>query len=148
MFSRWFIPVWVCALSPVLSWSLCLGSRPLAAQQGFESGSPIPPAMRETWVGKIPWRRERLPTPVFWPGEFHRLYSPWSRKVLDTTEQLPLGLKFSQFCCPRRHCFGKDLQRPPYLLQVINPSFSYFWLGSVLWPPTGEPSFPVTVSQT
>ena len=23
-----------------------------------------------TWVGKIPRRRERLPTPVFWPGEF------------------------------------------------------------------------------
>ena len=23
------------------------------------------------WVGKIPWRRERLPTLVFWPGEFH-----------------------------------------------------------------------------
>ena len=22
-------------------------------------------------VGKIPWRRERLPSPVFWPGEFH-----------------------------------------------------------------------------
>ena len=22
-----------------------------------------PPAMRETWVRKIPWRRERLPTP-------------------------------------------------------------------------------------
>ena len=22
------------------------------------------------WVGKIPWRRERLPTPVFWPGEY------------------------------------------------------------------------------
>jgi len=20
------------------------------------------------WVEKIPWRRERLPTPVFWPG--------------------------------------------------------------------------------
>ena len=37
-----------------------------------------PPAMQETWfdswVGKIPWRRERLPTPVFWPGEFHELY--------------------------------------------------------------------------
>ena len=26
------------------------------------------------WVGKIPWRRERLPTPVFWPGEFDGLY--------------------------------------------------------------------------
>ena len=37
------------------------------------------PAMRETWVqslvGKIPWRRERLSTPVFWPGEFHGLQS-------------------------------------------------------------------------
>ena len=29
------------------------------------------PAMWETWVGKIPWR---IPTPVFWPGEFHGLY--------------------------------------------------------------------------
>ena len=27
----------------------------------------------DPWVGKIPWRRERLPTPVFWPGEFHEL---------------------------------------------------------------------------
>ena len=39
------------------------------------------------WVGKIPWRRERLPTPVFWPGEFHGLYSPWGCKEPDTTEQ-------------------------------------------------------------
>ena len=38
--------------------------------------SKNPPAMWETWVGKIPWRRERLPTPVFWPGEFHGLYNP------------------------------------------------------------------------
>ena len=30
-----------------------------------------PPALRETWVGKISWRRERLPTPVFLPGEVH-----------------------------------------------------------------------------
>ena len=33
-----------------------------------------------SWVGKIPWRRDRLPTPVFWPGEFHGLYSPWGHK--------------------------------------------------------------------
>ena len=25
------------------------------------------------WVGKIPWRRKRLPIPVLWPGEFHGL---------------------------------------------------------------------------
>ena len=29
----------------------------------------------------MPWRRERLPTPVFWPGEFRGLYSPWDRRV-------------------------------------------------------------------
>ena len=38
-----------------------------------------PPAMQETqfdsWVRKILWRRDRLPTPVFWPGEFHGPYS-------------------------------------------------------------------------
>ena len=26
-----------------------------------------------------------LLTPVFWPGEFHRLYSPWGSKELDMT---------------------------------------------------------------
>ena len=35
----------------------------------------------DPWVGKIPWRRERLPTPVFWPREFHGLYSMGSQRV-------------------------------------------------------------------
>ena len=35
------------------------------------------------WFGKIPWRRERLPTPVSWSGEFHGLYSPWGCKEID-----------------------------------------------------------------
>ena len=46
----------------------------------------------DPWVGKIPWRRERLRTPVFCPGEFHGLYSPWGLKESDTTEQLSLHL--------------------------------------------------------
>ena len=25
------------------------------------------------WVGNILWRREQLPIPVFWPGEFYGL---------------------------------------------------------------------------
>ena len=45
-------------------------------------------------VGKILWRRERLPTPVFWPGEFHRLYSPWGPKELDMTERTHFHLLF------------------------------------------------------
>ena len=53
----------------------------------------------DPWVGKIPWRREGLPTPVFLPGEFHgqRIlegYSPWNHKESDMTKQLsPLFLK-------------------------------------------------------
>ena len=39
-------------------------------------------------VGKIPWRKERIPTPAFWPREYHGLHTPWSCKELDTTEWL------------------------------------------------------------
>ena len=42
-------------------------------------------------LGRFPWRRERLSTPVFWLGEFHGLYSPWGHKESDTTEQLSLS---------------------------------------------------------
>ena len=42
-------------------------------------------------VRKIPWRRERLSTPVFLPGKSYGQrsligYSPWSHKELDITE--------------------------------------------------------------
>ena len=45
------------------------------------------------WVGKLPWRREWQPTPVFLPGEFHGQrslagYSPYGFKESDTTELL------------------------------------------------------------
>ena len=50
-----------------------------------------PPAMQETWVAKILWRREGLPTPVFWPGEFHGLYSPRGHKESEATEWLERG---------------------------------------------------------
>ena len=33
-----------------------------------------------------PLERDWLLTPLFWPGEFHGLYSPWDRKKLDMTE--------------------------------------------------------------
>ena len=41
---------------------------------------------------RSPGEGNRLPTPVFWPGEFHELYSPWGRKELDMTERLSLSL--------------------------------------------------------
>ena len=60
------------------------------------------PAMQrpgfDPWVGKIPWRREWQPTPVFLSGEFHGQrslagYSAWGCQESDTTEQLSLYKK-------------------------------------------------------
>ena len=47
----------------------------------------------DPWVGKIPWRRKRQPTPVFLPGEFQGQkslvgYSPWGSQESDTTQWL------------------------------------------------------------
>ena len=59
------------------------------------------------WVGKIPWRREWQPTPVFLPGEFHRqrslaIYSPQGHQQSDTTERLNwTELKQSKSFLPR-----------------------------------------------
>ena len=49
----------------------------------------------DAWVGKISWRRGRLPTPVFWPGEFHGLSSLWGCKESDATERLSLLLSYA-----------------------------------------------------
>ena len=43
------------------------------------------------WMGKIPWRREWQPTPVFLPWRIPCTkepvaYRPWDCKELDTTE--------------------------------------------------------------
>ena len=58
--------------SLVLSW---LRIHPQCRRPGFDP-----------WVGKISWRREQQPTPVFCPGEFHGLYSPWGCKEPEPTE--------------------------------------------------------------
>ena len=55
------------------------------------------PAMQDTWVPTL-GREEILEkgmatTPLFLPGEFHGLYSPWGHRELDTIERL----KFSFF---------------------------------------------------
>ena len=52
-----------------------------------------PPAMWENWVWSQGWEdpleKGKATSPsVFWPREFHRLYSPWGRKELDITERL------------------------------------------------------------
>ena len=44
----------------------------------------------DSWFGKIPWSRERLPTPVFCTVHSSILYSPWGQQESDTTERLSL----------------------------------------------------------
>ena len=48
------------------------------------------PVMRETWVRSLGWKdpleKGRLPAPLFWPGEFHGLYTPWGRKESEMIE--------------------------------------------------------------
>ena len=82
------------AMQETLVWSL--GQEDLLEKgQGTHStilGLPLvaqlvknPLAMQETWVQSLgwedPWRREKLRTPVFWPGEFHGLCSPWGHRI-------------------------------------------------------------------
>ena len=72
--------------------------------------------MFDPWAGKIPWRRERLPTPVFWPGEFHGIYSLWGCKEADMTDDFhfPIcssrGLAISAFSLSALSPPCKDMQ--------------------------------------
>ena len=43
-------------------------------------------------------------TPVFWPREFHGLYSLWDHKESDTTKQLSVSLWRSDLSSYGRGC--------------------------------------------
>ena len=56
----------------------------------------------DLWVGKMSWRREWLPTPVFLPGKSHGQrtlagYILWGCKELVMTEQLILSFSIHYF---------------------------------------------------
>ena len=72
----------------LVSWASLVAQ--LVKNLSVMQGSGVSP-----WVGKIPWRRERLPAPGFWLGEFHDLYRSWSHKELEMTERLSLSFDVS-----------------------------------------------------
>ena len=95
---------------------------------GFPRGSVVKnlPATRETWVqspglGRSLWRRERLPTPGFWPGESHGLYRAWDCRESDTTKPLSLHLVLLQVLCSSQFLF---VCRPLYVSSIASPSKS------------------------
>ena len=61
-----------------------------------------PPAMQETLVPFLgrgdPLEKGRLPTPVFWPGEFYRLYSAWGHRVRRDFHRSDLGATQEALC--------------------------------------------------
>ena len=67
----------------------------------------------DPWVGKIPWRREWQPTPLFLPRKSQGQRglagdSPWGRKQLDRTERLTLSHFNGFLAVPVQSCFRLD----------------------------------------
>ena len=73
-----------------------------------------------SWVRKIYWSRDRLPTPVFWPGEFHGLYIYIVHEVSKSQTRLSdfhfhLLLMFCHLC-PCEEPMWSPLQRAIQIL--------------------------------
>ena len=62
---------------------------------------------------------DRLSTPVFQPGEFHGLYSPWGHKESDMTEQLSLSNTFGQDCSGVVPFLKHHIRRPVRLSHEV-----------------------------
>ena len=111
--SIWMVPSWVRAQAwallkkwedkydseampmvvPGLSWGL----------SGKESDHQCRKHRFNPWVRKIPWRKKRLPTPVFSPGKSQGQRSPggyntWGPKESDTAYQLNNNNKMVTWC--------------------------------------------------
>ena len=103
----------------------CLSAGKEFACNAWNLGS-IPGLGRSTGEGKGC-------TPVFWPGEFHGLYSPWGRKESDMTEilshyftslplappQKPLGQEMRQSGIAGNYMFSK--------LLLVSAILRYHW---------------------
>ena len=63
---------------------------------------------------------ERLPTPVFCPGEFHGLCKPWGGKESDTTERLSEFKNFGFFYTQLfNETVFKFIEKVPWSLDVF-----------------------------
>ena len=65
--------------------------------------------------------RERLPTPVFWPGELHGLYSPWGHKESDTTKRLSQS-------CYSKHQMPREFLSFKHLFVYVNFGLSWVFV--------------------
>ena len=115
--------------------SYSAGTRDVHRSPSYSAGTKSPTQEDEEWC--------------CWPPSFNQLKlglcPPLPNSVLNSLLLKPphedagtLSLKHPQFCC-----FGKYPWRSPYLLQVINPSFSRAGLGCVFWLDAHQEGNPV-----
>ena len=100
------------------------------------------------WVGKSPWRREKLPTPVFWRGEVRGVFIVSSNSIIgsiiDTSKlgnqvhrlwkstELTTSSPFSHACLwLLRKCWREKLIHLRTL--STNPCYLHLWIGSASW---------------
>ena len=101
--------------------------------------------MQETQVqflgGEDPLDKERLPTPVFLPGEFHGqsclmdYSSPWGRRDLDKTEWLALSLSTFQWVLRWHSC-----KERPYQFRRRKRCGFGPWIEKIFWSRKSQPA--------
>ena len=75
-------------------------------------------------LGRSPEERKSYPL-VFWPREFHGLYSPWGHKESDTTEQLSLSLS--------SYNWASLMAQMVKNLPVVQETQIQSWVGKISW---------------
>ena len=117
-------------------------SLPTPVLLGFPCGSAgEQPACNEGDLGSIPglgWSpgegKGYPPTPVFWPGEFHGLYSLWGCKESDMTEWLSLHFHYVHIpsCVIYSCCFWCNFHSYAFIIlnffQMLLQVIFYFLL--------------------
>ena len=74
----------------------------------------------DPWVGMIPWRRERLPTPVFWPEEFHGLCRPWFIGLQRVSHDWVTFTYTYLHIIPTPHSYVASL-----IIKILHPIYSF-----------------------
>ena len=90
-------------------------------------------------IGRVAWKhtpylfsllficwRDRPPTLVFWPREFHGLYSPWGHKESDTTEQVLLhftSLSLDTLIFQKSYCIPRAFRNSLNSIFIAHQTF-------------------------
>ena len=77
-------------MARILEWVYPFPSPADLPNPGIKQRSPALQA--DTLPTELSEKRKAIPTPAFWSGEFHRLYSLWGCKESNRTQRLSLSL--------------------------------------------------------